>query len=232
MEVSLWRTRQRRLWARGRRSCCHARDRSIRHTVAMRTVTLPDRTTHAAGTRPRHLAHGRSGAAQRASEVAAVRLAFELGYRLIDTAEMYGEGGAEQVVGEALAEALRGRHCAARRGVRRQQGLPAQRQPRRRRRRLRPQPQASGARPDRPIPAALARARTRCAETVAGVRGAARARDTSATGASATSTSTTWIGSLPRRAALPAPRTRSTTRSASAAPSSRCCRGSANARCR
>jgi diketogulonate reductase-like aldo/keto reductase len=40
-------------------------------------------------------------------EIAAVRLAFELGYRLIDTAEMYGDGGAESVVGAALAEALR-----------------------------------------------------------------------------------------------------------------------------
>lgn len=40
-------------------------------------------------------------------EVAAVRCALELGYRLIDTAEMYGEGGAEEVVGQALAEAMR-----------------------------------------------------------------------------------------------------------------------------
>src|SRR5688572_17382004 len=43
----------------------------------------------------------------RAAEVAAVRRAFELGYRLIDSAEMYGDGGAEEVVGEALAQALR-----------------------------------------------------------------------------------------------------------------------------
>ncbi|MFT3953626.1 MAG: aldo/keto reductase [Piscinibacter sp.] len=43
----------------------------------------------------------------RAAEVAAVRLALEIGYRVIDTAEMYGEGGAEEVVGQALAEALR-----------------------------------------------------------------------------------------------------------------------------
>jgi diketogulonate reductase-like aldo/keto reductase len=42
----------------------------------------------------------------RAAEVAAVRRALELGYRLIDTAEMYGDGGAEAVVGQALAEAL------------------------------------------------------------------------------------------------------------------------------
>jgi diketogulonate reductase-like aldo/keto reductase len=44
---------------------------------------------------------------EHAAEVAAVRLAIELGIRVIDTAEMYGEGGAEQVVGRALAEALR-----------------------------------------------------------------------------------------------------------------------------
>ncbi len=43
----------------------------------------------------------------RAAEVAAVRLALEMGWRVIDTAEMYGDGGAEEVVGEALAQALR-----------------------------------------------------------------------------------------------------------------------------
>jgi diketogulonate reductase-like aldo/keto reductase len=46
-------------------------------------------------------------AARRDTEVAALRLAFEIGYRLIDTAEMYGDGGAERVVGQALEEALR-----------------------------------------------------------------------------------------------------------------------------
>jgi diketogulonate reductase-like aldo/keto reductase len=46
-------------------------------------------------------------ASARAAEVAAVRLALDIGYRLVDTAEMYGEGGAEEVVGQALAEALR-----------------------------------------------------------------------------------------------------------------------------
>ena len=45
--------------------------------------------------------------ALRRAEVAAVRHAIAMGYRLIDTAEMYGEGGAEEVVGEAIAEALR-----------------------------------------------------------------------------------------------------------------------------
>jgi len=44
---------------------------------------------------------------RRTAEVAAVRAALEIGYRLIDTAEMYGEGGADEVVGQAVAEALR-----------------------------------------------------------------------------------------------------------------------------
>ncbi len=44
---------------------------------------------------------------RRAAEVAAVRSAIDMGYRLIDTAEMYGDGGAEEVVGQAIAEALR-----------------------------------------------------------------------------------------------------------------------------
>ena len=40
---------------------------------------------------------------QRAREVAALRKGLDLGLSLIDTAEMYGEGGAELVVGEAIA---------------------------------------------------------------------------------------------------------------------------------
>lgn len=44
---------------------------------------------------------------RRRAEVAAVRGAIAMGYRLIDTAEMYGEGGAESVIGQALDEALR-----------------------------------------------------------------------------------------------------------------------------
>jgi diketogulonate reductase-like aldo/keto reductase len=38
------------------------------------------------------------------SEVAALRLGIELGMTLIDTAEMYANGGAERVVGEAIAD--------------------------------------------------------------------------------------------------------------------------------
>jgi diketogulonate reductase-like aldo/keto reductase len=71
----------------------------------MNILQLPDGSTvPALGLGTWHL--GESGD-RRAREVAALRLALEIGYRVIDTAEMYGEGGAEQVVGQALAEALR-----------------------------------------------------------------------------------------------------------------------------
>jgi diketogulonate reductase-like aldo/keto reductase len=46
-------------------------------------------------------------ARSKAAEVAAIRSAIEIGYRLFDTAEMYGEGGAETVLGTALNDALR-----------------------------------------------------------------------------------------------------------------------------
>lgn len=70
----------------------------------MKTVRLPDgETVPALG-----LGTWRMGEStrSRAAEVAAVRHALEIGYRLIDTAEMYGEGGAETVVGEALRGAI------------------------------------------------------------------------------------------------------------------------------
>jgi diketogulonate reductase-like aldo/keto reductase len=41
--------------------------------------------------------------ASAAGEITALRLGLELGMTLIDTAEMYGDGGAESVVGEAIA---------------------------------------------------------------------------------------------------------------------------------
>jgi diketogulonate reductase-like aldo/keto reductase len=40
---------------------------------------------------------------QKDAEIAALRLGLDMGMTLIDTAEMYGEGGAEKVVGEAIA---------------------------------------------------------------------------------------------------------------------------------
>src|SRR3982074_1418219 len=39
---------------------------------------------------------------ERGAELKAVKLGLELGIRLIDTAEMYGEGVAEEIVGEAM----------------------------------------------------------------------------------------------------------------------------------
>jgi diketogulonate reductase-like aldo/keto reductase len=86
-------------------------------------VTLPD------GARVPALGQGtwRMGenARARKAEVAALRLGIELGLTLIDTAEMYGEGGAEAVVGEAIKGRRDGLfivskvypHNAGRRGV-------------------------------------------------------------------------------------------------------------------
>src|SRR5262249_51466271 len=66
----------------------------------MKTVSLPD------GTRVPALGQGtwHMGESERAhkDEVAAVRLGIELGMTLIDTAEMYGDGGAEKVVADAI----------------------------------------------------------------------------------------------------------------------------------
>lgn len=72
------------------------------------TKTVPLRGEAGAGVPALGLGTWRLGESKRtrAAEIAAVRLAFELGYRLIDTAEMYGEGGAEEVVGQALADAI------------------------------------------------------------------------------------------------------------------------------
>ena len=70
----------------------------------MKTVQLP-----AGGAMPAlGLGTWRLGesAARRQAEVAALRQAIALGYRLFDTAEMYGEGGAETVLGEALRGAI------------------------------------------------------------------------------------------------------------------------------
>lgn len=73
-------------------------------------------------------------ASRRPDELRALRTALEEGYRLIDTAEMYGDGGAETLVGEALVGALKERslhrsdltivskaypHHASRQGLRR-----------------------------------------------------------------------------------------------------------------
>ncbi len=45
-------------------------------------------------------------AAHAATELAALREALDMGYRVIDTAELYGDGGAETLLGRALREAM------------------------------------------------------------------------------------------------------------------------------
>jgi len=66
----------------------------------MKTVALPD------GERVPALGQGTWRMGERksayADEVAALRLGIDLGMTLIDTAEMYGEGGAEKVVADAI----------------------------------------------------------------------------------------------------------------------------------
>ena len=67
----------------------------------MGSITFPDGTAvPAIGQGTWHMGERPD---QRAREVAGLRLGLELGMSLIDTAEMYAEGGAEQVVGEAIA---------------------------------------------------------------------------------------------------------------------------------
>ncbi len=66
-----------------------------------RSVALPDGTqVPALGQGTWHMGE-RGGAAR--DEVAALRLGIDLGMTLIDTAEMYGGGGAEAVVAQAIA---------------------------------------------------------------------------------------------------------------------------------
>ena len=66
-----------------------------------RVVALPDGTNvPALGQGTWHMGE-RGGAAK--AEVASLRLGIDLGMTLIDTAEMYGSGGAEQVVAQAIA---------------------------------------------------------------------------------------------------------------------------------
>lgn len=66
----------------------------------MKTVCLPSgEQLPALGQGTWYMGEDRSA---RQAEVAALQLGLDLGLTLIDTAEMYAEGGAEQVVGEAL----------------------------------------------------------------------------------------------------------------------------------
>lgn len=67
----------------------------------MKTVTLPSgERVPAFGQGTWHMGDDR---AQRAEEIATLRLGLDLGLTLIDTAEMYGDGRAEKLVAEAIA---------------------------------------------------------------------------------------------------------------------------------
>ena len=67
----------------------------------MRQAALPDGTAVSAlGQGTWHMGEGDRPPAQ---EAAALRLGIELGMTLIDTAEMYADGGAESIVAEAIA---------------------------------------------------------------------------------------------------------------------------------
>ena len=67
----------------------------------MRRIALPSGETVPA------LGQGTWGlgvdSARRRDDLAAVRLGLDLGLTLVDTAEMYGEGSTEELVGEAIA---------------------------------------------------------------------------------------------------------------------------------
>ncbi|WP_026695197.1 aldo/keto reductase [Peribacillus kribbensis] len=73
---------------------------AIRNSLAKRMVTLPDGTslpclgqgTWYMGENPQ----------MRDKEITALQLGIDLGMTLIDTAEMYGDGGAERLAGEAI----------------------------------------------------------------------------------------------------------------------------------
>src|SRR5260370_10972308 len=69
-------------------------------TPAIRTVRLPD--GHAVPCLGQGTWRMGEHASRRADEIAALRRGVELGMTLIDTAEMYADGGAEELLGEAL----------------------------------------------------------------------------------------------------------------------------------
>jgi diketogulonate reductase-like aldo/keto reductase len=71
-------------------------------TLTVRAATLPSgETIPVLGQGTWHLGQGRH---QRRDEIAALRTGIDLGMTLIDTAEMYGDGASEQLIGEAIAD--------------------------------------------------------------------------------------------------------------------------------
>src|SRR6202158_5028300 len=81
--------------------------RNLRSEAASMSVNIATRTTALpSGERITVLGQGTWHMAEdprrRADEIAALRLGIDLGMNLIDTAEMYADGGAEKLVGEAI----------------------------------------------------------------------------------------------------------------------------------
>src|SRR5216117_1030853 len=69
--------------------------------MAIATLKLPDgRPMPVLGQGTWHMGER---ASERPREIAALKLGLDLGMTLIDTAEMYGDGGAEEVAGTAIA---------------------------------------------------------------------------------------------------------------------------------
>ena len=66
----------------------------------MKTIALPSgERVPALGQGTWYMGENKAG---RAEEIATLRLGLDLGITLIDTAEMYGEGKAEELIGEAI----------------------------------------------------------------------------------------------------------------------------------
>lgn len=81
--------------------CTQIPRRRTMQTVAMPTLELPSRETiPVLGQGTWHFAER---ADRRRQEIAALRLGLDLGFNLVDTAEMYADGAAEELVGEAIA---------------------------------------------------------------------------------------------------------------------------------
>ena len=76
-------------------------DQSFPHVALPGTAQLPTAALPAIGQGTWHLGEG---LAPRRDEVRALQQGLELGLTLIDTAEMYADGGAEEIVGEALLD--------------------------------------------------------------------------------------------------------------------------------
>src|SRR5471032_1768768 len=73
----------------------------LANRLHMKTVRLPSgETVPACGQGTWNMGDDR---AMRAEEIATLRLGLDLGATLIDTAEMYGDGRSEELIGEAIA---------------------------------------------------------------------------------------------------------------------------------